>query len=113
MLLINKIIEGIRAFFGFKRKCYCKITNLQSGDISKLKEGEIQIVKGDTNPKWIKFICPCGCRFEIVLPLMKSRYPHWTIIEEAESVSIHPSIDIKDGCKSHFWIKKNQVIWCD
>lgn len=59
-------------------------------------------------------LCPCGCGNEVFLRLGDHNKPNaieWTLIKENNDtvVSIMPSIQLLDGCKSHYWITKNIV----
>ena len=53
--------------------------------------------------------CCCGCGEEVVTPLTPN---DWSLIFDGETVSLMPSIgNWSFACKSHYWIKRNQVIW--
>lgn len=53
--------------------------------------------------------CFCGCGNEVVTPLSPS---NWELIFDGETVSLFPSIgNWSLDCKSHYWIKKNKVVW--
>ncbi|WP_458789105.1 DUF6527 family protein [Dyella jiangningensis] len=52
--------------------------------------------------------CCCGCGEEVITPLRPSR---WRIIKGQRGVSLWPSIgNWKFPCRSHYWIRDNQVI---
>ena len=53
--------------------------------------------------------CCCGCGTKIVTPL---RATEFSLIECGDNVSLHPSIGNWDHpCRSHYWIRDNQVVW--
>jgi len=53
--------------------------------------------------------CCCGCGEEVVTPLSPA---DWSITKHGNIVSMRPSIgNWSFKCKSHYWIRKNQVIW--
>lgn len=53
--------------------------------------------------------CCCGCGEEVITPLTPA---DWSIHVEGNAVSMHPSIgNWSFACQSHYWIKKNQVVW--
>ena len=59
--------------------------------------------------------CICGCRNEVVTPISPT---DWTLIFDGKTVSLNPSIgNWSFDCKSHYFIKKNQIIlarsWSD
>ena len=52
--------------------------------------------------------CCCGCGEEVITPLKPA---HWRIIKGPHGVSLWPSIgNWKFRCRSHYWIRDNQVI---
>jgi hypothetical protein len=52
--------------------------------------------------------CCCGCGEEVITPLNKAR---WRVIKAGDKVSLYPSIgNWKYVCRSHYWIRQNQVI---
>ena len=72
-----------------------------------LKEHKVY-VEGDWTAA---FICPCGCKERIELNLVDDVRPYWQISGD-DRVSIKPSVNKRDGCKSHFFITNGKVIWC-
>jgi hypothetical protein len=53
--------------------------------------------------------CMCGCSNEVVTPLGDD---DWKLSYNGENISLHPSIgNWSLKCKSHYWIKKGEVIW--
>lgn len=53
--------------------------------------------------------CCCGCGEEVITPLTPA---DWSVRKEGKAVSLMPSIgNWSFACKSHYWIRKNQVIW--
>jgi hypothetical protein len=53
--------------------------------------------------------CCCGCGNEVITPLSPT---DWKLIFDGQTVSIDPSIgNWGFNCKSHYWIKQNQIIW--
>lgn len=61
--------------------------------------------------KWLRFKCPCGCGQQISINLMHSYSPKWTAVIKDEKLSLDHSIRLEVGCKSHFSIIDNKVIW--
>lgn len=53
--------------------------------------------------------CCCGCGNEVVTPLSPT---DWEITFNGASISLDPSIgNWSFDCQSHYWIKRNKVIW--
>jgi len=54
-------------------------------------------------------LCPCGCSEEVVTKIAPHR---WHMTYDGETVSLYPSIgNWSLPCESHYWIKKNSIIW--
>ena len=53
--------------------------------------------------------CGCGCGEEVITPLTPA---DWSVHKEGNAISLTPSIgNWSFACKSHYWIRRNQVIW--
>lgn len=53
--------------------------------------------------------CCCGCGEEVITPLSPA---DWSVRKVGDAVSLTPSIgNWSFACKSHYWIRRNQVIW--
>ncbi|WP_456769989.1 DUF6527 family protein [Bradyrhizobium sp. USDA 4448] len=58
--------------------------------------------------------CPCGCGQGIELLLVKEAKPRWDLsVDPSERPSLKPSVWLQTGCKSHFWLRRGRVEWCD
>ncbi|RWX52886.1 hypothetical protein EDI28_24810 [Photobacterium chitinilyticum] len=54
--------------------------------------------------------CSCGCGEEVVTPFSPT---DWKLLFDGDSISLNPSIgNWGFACKSHYFIKNSQVIWC-
>lgn len=52
--------------------------------------------------------CCCGCGEDVITPLNPAR---WRLDRRGGRVSLHPSIgNWKFACRSHYWIRNNNVI---
>lgn len=75
--------------------------------------GNRLIVKRDNGiPKETFFRCPCGCGRMLGTHFEAAS---WKFIDEPDgTITIEPSIlhANEDGCKSHFYIRHNKVVWC-
>lgn len=74
----------------------------------KLKSGLLYVCF-DCNV--VVHLCACGCGRKVVLPIDPD---FWSVMYNGETISLNPSIgNFQFPCKSHYWIKENQVIWAD
>lgn len=59
--------------------------------------------------KTVAHKCCCGCGEEVITPLSPAE---WSIRKDGNTVTLQPSIgNWSFKCQSHYWIRKNQVIW--
>lgn len=58
------------------------------------------------------FSCPCGCGEVISINLDPRSGRAWRLYERAQVASLLPSVWLTGGCRSHFFIWKNEVWWC-
>jgi hypothetical protein len=80
----------------------------------ELEEGQIVVVGPKGQPKWISMRCPCGCGVPFLLSLSAARRPRWKVsCDWLSRPSIEPSINRLDGCRSHFWVRRGHVHWCE
>jgi hypothetical protein len=55
--------------------------------------------------------CASGCGEKVVTPLSPVE---WRLKKEGQFVSLYPSIgNWNYECRSHYWIRKNEVIWAE
>jgi hypothetical protein len=54
-------------------------------------------------------LCFCGCGSEIATPFSPA---DWQLTFDGQTVSLDPSIgNWSLPCRSHYWIRKNRVVW--
>lgn len=81
---------------------------------SKMPRHNLVLVR-DGNENWsVGFICPCGCKRTIELLLIPEANPHWKLTMNSKGQpTLSPSVWLKGGCRSHFWVRNGKIIWCD
>lgn len=78
-----------------------------------LKEGDFAEVVYKNQSYWAIFMCPCGCKNVISLPLQKCHKIYWKLKPSIDNKpTLYPSIRQNNGCMSHFWIIKGKIKWC-
>lgn len=59
------------------------------------------------------FLCPCGCGSQVPTPIGNAADPHkWGMADEGGRVTFTPSIEMRHGCRSHYFIQGGKVVWC-
>lgn len=112
--MIRKIFKWLSTlrFFQHRKKFYKTIET--SALPEKLVPNTIYIL-GDNGYLWYAtMICPCGCKSTLQMSLYPDGKPKWDVIRhKGGSISLTPSINRTVGCKSHFFLEKGKIIWCD
>jgi hypothetical protein len=58
--------------------------------------------------------CPCGCGKRLEMMVLETVRPRWdVVVDKRGRPTLHPSVWVRDGCRSHFWLRQGKVIWCD
>lgn len=72
----------------------------------ELEEGRLYI---SARFRTASHLCACGCGSRVVTPLKPAK---WQLTNNKGLVSLSPSIGRWQlPCKSHYWIRDNQVVW--
>ncbi|MGE0278502.1 MAG: DUF6527 family protein [Alphaproteobacteria bacterium] len=73
------------------------------------------VMARDGNEDWsVGLRCPCGCGQRLEMMLLKEVKPRWEIsVDQKGYPSLHPSVWLQEGCRSHFWLKAGKIVWCD
>lgn len=71
------------------------------------------VLAREASEDWaVAFYCPCGCGKRLELLLIKEAKPNWAIsIDKKDRPTLQPSVWLKRGCKSHFWLRQGRVVW--
>lgn len=82
-------------------------------DFPEAIKNNMVYVVGEEKYEWvIVFKCPCGCKEDIQLNLLKEAKPKWSFkVTWKSRITINPSIRRTTGCRSHFDIRDGKVIW--
>ncbi len=118
--MITKLIQNLcrvwqRCFPSSRRAkpFFCGIqwvNSMAQGD-EAIQARKLVVVGTREHPKWLRFLCPCGCEEVVALNLMKSHQPRWAIEPHRDrTLSVSPSIDSRT-CRSHYWIRHSHIDW--
>lgn len=57
--------------------------------------------------------CPDGCGSVLTINLDKEAGPAWRLYRDRRGFSLYPSVWREGGCRSHFIIWRDHILWCD
>ena len=78
------------------------------------RRGQLVLAREDGEDWSAHLVCPCGCGKPLEVLLIPEAKPHWRLSRDARGrPTLHPSVWLKTGCRSHFWLRSGKVDWCD
>lgn len=57
--------------------------------------------------------CPDGCGETVVVNLDSRSGKAWQLDRRGGKLTLYPSVWLEGGCKSHFIVWRDKLIWCD
>jgi len=57
--------------------------------------------------------CPDGCGEVISVNLDPRSGPAWKMYQQDGALTIYPSVWKESGCRAHFIVWRNRLLWCD
>ena len=77
-----------------------------------LEHARLYLVGEGPQPWSAAMLCPCGCGATIQLSLISRDNPSWRATRHwSGAVSLHPSVWRTRGCRSHFHLRRGQIVW--
>jgi hypothetical protein len=68
---------------------------------------------GEGNPWAAAMLCPCGCGETIHLSLLQNDSPSWRLrLDRGGLPTLAPSVWRTKGCRSHFFLRQGNIVWC-
>lgn len=81
---------------------------------AKLPLRNVTLAREDGEDWCVGLRCPCGCGKRLEMMVLQGVKPRWDVKRDADgSVTLHPSVWLREGCQSHFWIRGGKIVWCD
>jgi hypothetical protein len=101
-------------FWRWIRPGAAPFTTVLVGDLpDDLRARTIYLVGEDGHLWCAAILCPCGCGDVIQLNLLEAARPSWKVRESSDgTISIEPSVWRQKGCRSHFFVRKGVIEWC-
>lgn len=80
----------------------------------KLPRRNILLARDGDEDWCVGMRCPCGCRSTIELLIVQGVAPRWDLRVDGRGLpTLHPSVFLQKGCRSHFWLKHGRIHWCE
>lgn len=110
MRLWQDIWDVVASLFGFGVPVF---RTVYTDDLPEFTDKRTLYVVGENDDYWcITFECPCGCGETIQISLLAGK-PRWHFKKHWNGlITVSPSVWRTKGCRSHFFIRRNRVVWC-
>ncbi len=82
-------------------------------DMPDTVRADVLYLVGEAKHPWAAaLLCPCGCAQTISLSLIRDDSPSWSVRRHRDgSASLFPSVWRTKGCRSHFFLRNNRIVW--
>lgn len=85
---------------------------MTEGQLPETLEKEKLYILTEDGVSWeAAMICPCGCGTRLEMNLLPDERPRWRYSVRKGLPSLHPSVNRKIGCRSHFILRQGRIIW--
>lgn len=112
MIWIARILRWLAGLLPWREPRFCCEPVV---DIPEHLRARRIYVAGENGHEWAAaMLCPCGCKTTIHLNLLPDVRPRWVCMVHADgTVTLSPSIWRQKGCRSHFFVRRGRVVWCN
>ncbi len=108
-LMLKTIVSWLTSLFTKEKLYKAKFVD----EMPKTFVPHTVYVLGNTKNQYLATIlCPCGCKESLNMNLTPTAKPRWKLkFSNDKTVSFHPSLWKKSGCKSHFFLRDGKINW--
>lgn len=79
----------------------------------RLRRGRLYVTRQANGPAFGFMLCPCGCAETIHLRFFGARRPRWRLLSMRGPATVWPSVWRSTGCRSHFFLTRGRIDWCE
>jgi len=90
--------------------------NILAGDTlpDRLPRRDLILMCDDGEDWSVGLLCPCGCGHRLEMMVLDGVRPRWDVtIDKQGYPTLHPSVSLLTGCRSHFWVRQGKIVWCE
>lgn len=80
----------------------------------RLPRRDLILMRDDGEDWSVGLLCPCGCGHRLEMMVLDGVRPRWDVtIDKQGYPTLHPSVWLRTGCRSHFWVRQGRIVWCE
>lgn len=88
-----------------------EVENRHDADDLLLRPGDVVVVVRGC-PRSLVIACPDGCGSVLTINLDDRAGAAWQMYSRGGLLSLYPSVWREAGCRAHFILRRNRIIWC-
>lgn len=113
MRFLREFWAWLRAWFD-RKKPDRPLKTVHIEELPEVLDAASVYVLGEGQYRWfVAMICPCGCKATLQMSLLADARPQWKLSEHDDgTLTLHPSVWRKEGCRSHFFLRRGLIQWC-
>jgi hypothetical protein len=103
----------LRSLFGRRVR---PLRTIHVEELPEMLDREAVYVLGEGKHRWfVAMACPCGCGSTLQVSLLPDATPRWRLVEHRDdgTITLEPSVWRDVGCRSHFFLRRGLVQWCE
>lgn len=112
--MILKLIRRLLSPFLSRFSREWRLVVVEGDSLPRKIPKRVLVLARDGDEDWcVGMMCPCGCKKVIELMLIPEASPRWKLTTDTKNrPTLKPSVWLKTGCHSHFWLRNGQIDWC-
>ena len=117
--LFNSVVSWFSRLFGWvgarPKRPVSKVIFVEGDELpSDLPPIDLVVAREDETLWSAGMLCPCGCGRRLEVMLLPGVKPRWDLaVDDQNRPTLLPSVWVSDGCRSHFWLRKGVIEWCN
>jgi hypothetical protein len=81
---------------------------------ARLPRRNLVLMRDDDDDWSVGLQCPCGCGARLEMMVLKGVRPRWDVTTDNRGrPTLYPSVWLRTGCRSHFWVRRGRIFWCE
>jgi Family of unknown function (DUF6527) len=109
-MIIRRILNWLESLFAPPAR---RVQYIEGDELPAVVPPLTVLVAREEGTLWSAAMrCPCGCGRRLEVMLLPGVEPRWDLyVDRRGRPTLHPSIWLQEGCRSHFWLRGGRIEW--